>query len=114
MPASLADYYTSSKVELFNMWLDSGKDWSAVELTVERIQEQKSISKKGWVAVQGKELKKRYSTEEKWEAVKTDRKNRGLFYEDDDFPDDDDDTYLHLADDDDDDDDDDDHDDDDD
>eukprot|EP00435_Cladocopium_sp_Y103_P029566 s936_g7.t1 len=91
MPAALSDYYQSSKVELFNLWLDAGHDWSKTQMQVERVNQQKHTAQRGWVAIQGKELKKRY-TEEKWEQVKESRKKAGLYYQDDDFPDDDDDT----------------------
>ena len=88
MPVSLSEFYVTSKVELFNMWLDAEKDWDTCVLEVERIQSQRNISKRGWVAIQGKELKKRYDTEEKWEKVRADRVAKGLYYQDDDFPDD--------------------------
>ena len=92
MPNNLSDYYQSSKVELFNMWLDSGKDWQACQVVVERNQEQKNVTQRGWTAIQGKELAKRYS-KEKWEVVKQKRKAAGLYYEDEDFPGDDDVTW---------------------
>ena len=88
MPASLSEFYLTSKVELFNLWLDAEKDWEKCELQVERVQSQRNISKRGWIAVQGKELKKKYDTEEKWEKVRADRVAKGLYYQDDDFPDD--------------------------
>ena len=88
MPANLSEFYLTSKVELFNLWLDAEKDWEKCELQVERIQSQRNISKRGWIAVQGKELKKKYDTEEKWEKVRADRVAKGLYYQDDDFPDD--------------------------
>ena len=91
MPASLSEYYQSSKVELFNLWIDSGHDWNKCQLQVERINQQKNIATRGWQAIQGKELKKRY-TEEKWQQVKESRRKAGLYYEDDDFPGDEDDT----------------------
>ena len=96
MPMGLNDMYTSSKQELFSMWLDQGKDWSACSLEVERRQEQQNVAKRGWQAVQGKVLKTRYSPE-KWEQVLKSRKAQGLYYEDEDFPGDDDDPRLNQA-----------------
>ena len=82
MPAALADHYTSSKVELFNMWLEAGRDWQQVQIQVERVQQQKSIASRGWEAVQGKELKKRYNDEAKYTALINARRASGLYYED--------------------------------
>ena len=90
MPASLSDYYQSNKTDLFGLWLDAKKDWAKVQVEVTRIQEQKNTAQRGWTAVQGKVLKKRYETKEKWEKVKESRKSAGLYYPDDDFPEDDD------------------------
>ena len=87
-PVSLAETFNSQKVELFNMWLDSGKDWSRTKLQVERQNEMRNQSIKGWTAIQGKVLKEKLG-EEKWKTVLAKRKASGLFYEDDDFPGDD-------------------------
>ena len=94
MPHSLADHYSANKTELFNLWLDSGRDWSKVELSAERIQQQRSISSRGYEAIQGKELRKRYADEAKYKAVIASRRQSGMFYQDDDFPDDEEDTYF--------------------
>eukprot|EP00435_Cladocopium_sp_Y103_P028895 s2438_g7.t1 len=91
MPIQCNELFTSNKKELFNLWLDSNQDWEQCRLSVERKHQQRNIASRGWVAKQGKELKKQY-TPEKWESVKASRKNAGLYYEDDDFPGDDDDT----------------------
>ena len=85
MPCSLNSMYTSSKQELFNMWMDLGMDWSACSLEVERRHEQKSVSTKGWVAKQGKQLRALYSSE-KFDLLVSKRKEQGLYYEDPDFP----------------------------
>ncbi|CAK9102155.1 Uncharacterized protein SCF082_LOCUS47750 [Durusdinium trenchii] len=87
MPFNLSEYFTTAKNDLFNMWVDAGCNWSKCALEVERRQAEKNISKRAWKAVQGKELKKRYS-EEKWTKVKDARKSQGLFYWDEDFPED--------------------------
>ena len=94
-PIALSEFATShaNKVDLFNMWLGSGKDWSQCELLVKRKQEKKNEGVKGWEAIQGRVLKTRYTTE-KWEKLKESRKSSGLWYPDQDFPDDDDDPYL--------------------
>ena len=94
MPHSLADHFSANKTELFNLWLDSDRDWSKVELSAERIQQQKSISSRGYEAVQGKVLRKRYDDEAKYKAVIASRRQSGMFYQDDDFPDDEEDTYF--------------------
>ena len=93
MPIGLNEMYTSNKQELFSIWLDQDRDWNACTLEVERRQESQNVSKRGWKAVQGKELKAKYS-EEKWQKVLQARKAAGLFYEDEDFPGDDDDPRL--------------------
>ena len=94
-PIAVSEYATShaNKVDLFNMWLGSNRDWSQCELHVKRQQEKKNEGVKGWQAVQGSVLKTRY-TPEKWEKLKESRKASGLWYPDTDFPDDDDDPHL--------------------
>ena len=91
MPASLSEYYVSNKTELFNIWCDQGRDWSKCVLVLERRQEQKNIAQRGWVAIQGKDLQKKYATEEQYQKVIADRYSKGLYYDCEDFPDDPDD-----------------------
>lgn len=95
MPAQLADMYLASKNELFNLWVDSGMDWSKCKMEVQRQQEAKNTGKRGWKAVQAKELKLQYSAE-KFEKFKASRLASGLYYKDPDFPDDEDDLWLEL------------------
>ena len=95
MPAQLADMYLASKNELFNLWVDSGMDWSKCKMEVQRQQEAKNTGKRGWKAVQAKELKLQYSAE-KFEKFKASRLASGLYYKDPDFPDDEDDSWLEL------------------
>ena len=95
MPVQLSDMYLSSKQELFNIWVESGRDWSKCQMEVERKQEAKNIGKRGWKAIQAKELKEKYTTE-KFEKFKASRLASGLFYKDPDFPDDEDDSRLEL------------------
>ena len=85
------EYYTQNKVDCFNMWLDSGKDWDKVSLSVARIHAQHTESKRGWIAQQGKEIKKNHS-ETKAKAIFAARKAAGLWYPSDDFEDDEDET----------------------
>lgn len=66
VPANLSDYCRNNKTELFNMWLDSNKSWEEVKLKVSRKVEGTNSTKKGWEAVQGKELRKRYDDSEKY------------------------------------------------
>ena len=77
-------------------WLDNGGDWDATKVQVERTQSQKNSTVNGWRAVQGKELRPKY-TPEKFAQLVASRRAAGLFYKDDDFPDDEDDAYLTLA-----------------
>lgn len=90
VPANLSDYCRNNKTELFNMWLDSNKSWEEVKLKLSRKVEGTNSTKKGWEAVQGKELRKRYDDSEKYQKLIASRKATGMFYEDDDFPGDDD------------------------
>ena len=81
------DYFQSSKLECFNMWLDSGKDWDQVALEVERIHSNEVKAKRGWVAVQGTKLIKQRG-EEKARKIINARREQGQFYPDEDFPED--------------------------
>jgi hypothetical protein len=95
-PVSLSDYCQTNRLDLFNVWLDNGGDWDATKVQVERTQSQKNSTVNGWRAVQGKELRPKY-TPEKFAQLVASRRAAGLFYKDDDFPDDEDDAYLTLA-----------------
>jgi len=80
---------------LFNLWLDSDKNWEQTQLQVERIQSQTNEAKKGWIGVQGKTIKAQYG-EEKAKTIIASRTSSGLYYNDDLFPDDEDDS-CHLV-----------------
>lgn len=95
MPSNLADYFCTKKTECFNLWLEAGCDWDSCAMEFERLQEQKSQTKRSLKAVQGKVLKERY-TAEKWEKVKKARKDANMFYWDDDFPDDEDEAWFYV------------------
>lgn len=84
------EYYSTKKLELFNMWLDSGKSWDQTVLKVKGIHQDASTAKSGWIAMQGRDIKAKLGTD-KGEQVITSRKDAGLYYKDADFPDCDDD-----------------------
>ena len=88
VPVTVSEYCTShaNRVDMFNMWLSSDKDWSKCELLLERKMEKKNEGTKGWQAIQGRVLAEKYP-EEKWLKIKESRKASGLWYPDDDFPD---------------------------
>ena len=89
------DFFSAQKVECFNLWLDSGKSWDTVKLKVERMHAESVESTRGWVAQQGKDIRKNHS-DEKAEAIFKARKASGLWYPSEDFPDDDDDTSIIM------------------
>ena len=84
------NYFQSNKVELFNIWLDEGKNWDRTCLEVSRIQSQTNEAKKGWISMQGKDIKKQYD-EQKAKRIIESRVSAGLYYECEDFPQDEDD-----------------------
>ena len=87
------DYFQANKVELFNFWLDSNQSWDACQLHVQRSQEHENESKRGWVSVQGRDIRAKYP-EAKAKQLMDARKADGMYYEDPDFPGDDDDSWL--------------------
>jgi hypothetical protein len=97
MPASLSEYFVTNKTKLFNLWCDQGRDWAKCVLVLERKQEQRNTAQRGWVAVQGKDLKKKYATDEQYKKVIADRYSKGLYYDCEDFPDDADDPQLSFS-----------------
>lgn len=90
------DYYESNRIDLFNMWLDCDKSWDKVILEVERIHKLKSEAKRGWVAVQGKDIKRTHD-DDKAKALIASRKASGLWYPSEDFENDDDDAFSGLV-----------------
>ena len=80
----------------FQFLVDSGKSWSECKLKVQRSVEARNVATKGWKAVQGKELRKRFEDEAKFKKLVESRKQSGLFYEDADFPNDDDETRFDI------------------
>ena len=98
VPVELSEYAVnlSKKKELFNLWLDAGQDWTDTQVSLDRKLTQRNQSKRGWTAIQGKDLKKRYEDNpEKYKTVIASRRANGLFYEDADFPTDPDEPWLH-------------------
>lgn len=73
------------------MWLDSGKDWDKVTLMVERVHAAETEAKRGWIAVQGKDIKKNHDAA-KADALIQLRKTTGMWYPSEDFENDDDDA----------------------
>ena len=71
-PVSLSSNFLRNKNDLFNQWMDCGKDWTKLELVVTRKAEQLNNSKRQLRAVQGREQKAK-------KLVET-RKAAGLFY----------------------------------
>ena len=96
-PIAVSEYATThaNRVDLFNMWLQSDRDWEKCEVLVERKLEKKNQSSKGWEAFQGKVLAQKYD-EAKWNKIRESRKASGLWYQDEDFPDDDLDALFLL------------------
>ena len=90
-PVSLASYCetSSGKLDLFNLWCDSDRDWDAVKLESERRTELKNKTKKGFEAIQGKVLREKL-TAAKFAQLVASRRASGMFYEDEDFPGDED------------------------
>ena len=83
----MQDYFQQHRVELFNVWMDSGKSWDQCQLHCQRKQSHKNQSEKGWTAIKGRDLKQQMS-EEKFATLVKSRMASGLYYDDDDFPDD--------------------------
>ena len=89
-PIAISEYAVThaNKLELFNMWMDSGKSWDKCEVLLERKMEKKNEGTKGWQAIQGKVLAEQLQ-HDKWIKIRDSRKASGMWYPDDDFPDDD-------------------------
>lgn len=62
---------------------------------MERLHKQQHESKRGWITVQGKELKKSHDPDKLEKLIQL-RKSTGMWFESEDFPGDDDDTCLFL------------------
>lgn len=84
------EFYSTKRLELFNMWLDSGKSWDSTVLKVKRIHQEAAHAKSGWIAMQGRDIKAKLGNE-KGEQIMKSRKDAGLYYLDSDFPDSEDD-----------------------
>lgn len=95
-PSSLSEHFQKDKLELFNIWLDCDKDWNSCKLEVERRTACKTTAEKGWEAVQGKELRKRFQDVSKFNQLVKARKESGLCFEDEDFPGDEDEMWFWM------------------
>lgn len=97
IPCQVSEYAqtAANKTCLFGMWLDAKKDWTECSLILERTMKQQNEAEKGWCAVQGKDLKKKFEgNPDKYQKLIESRKKSGLWYPDDDFPDDDEEPKL--------------------
>ena len=90
------DFYTTNRLELFDMWLDSGKNWDSVVLQVQRKHETSHASKSGWEAKKGRTIKAEMGETKGAELIKI-RTEAGMYYTDPDFPDDDNEPYPYLV-----------------
>ena len=96
-PVQLANHLLKNKQDLFQTWMESGKDWDRVVLTVNRTNKQRNISESGWKAEQGKTIKENWKgDQQKLKQLLKSRVDSGLFYDDPDFPDDEDEICLQL------------------
>ena len=91
IPCQVSEYAQTSanKTCLFGMWLDAEKDWTKCQLLLERTLKQQNEAEKGWCAMQGHEIQKKYKNNpERAEKIMKSRRDAGLWYPDEDFPDD--------------------------
>lgn len=92
------EYFVNNRTDCFNIWLDSDKNWDSVKLHVDRLHAAQTKSKRGFIAIQGKDLKKTH-TEQKALAIISARKASGMWYASEDFEDDDDEPryeYMYV------------------
>ena len=87
------DFYQSNRIEAFNMWLDSGKSWDSLALQIQRTHQIRNRATKGWITIQGKDLKKTHEASKAQHLIEA-RKKAGLYYPSSDFPEDDDDALI--------------------
>ena len=93
-PMQLSNMLLKNKNDLFKVWMECGRNWDKVTMQVDRSIEQKNKAKSGWVAVQGKNIKKDWTgVSEKLETLLKSRFDTGMYYDDPDFPGDADETY---------------------
>ena len=77
--------YKKNKVELFNLWLDSGRDWDQTCILVERSQSNLNLNRKEWKGVKAKDLKAQFGEAKALEIIAK-RQESGMWYKDEDFP----------------------------
>ncbi|CAK9043898.1 Uncharacterized protein SCF082_LOCUS25020 [Durusdinium trenchii] len=94
-PESLRPMLKRQKTELFNLWLENGRDWDKVACVVERQTETKNLARKQWTAVQAKTLKASMPEDRFQDLIKK-RTEAGLYYKDDDYPDDELETWYYM------------------
>ena len=86
-PLDLSVYVAKSKTDLFNAWLDAGRNWDKCRMIMKRSHVNSNESLSGWIAKSGKDLVTEYG-EEKAKSLMERRYASGLYYNSDDFPDD--------------------------
>ena len=86
-PISLGPELESDQLNLFNLWLQCGKDMKKLELTVKRTAEKSDEGQQLWETMKIVDLKKLY-TEEKVKAITAKKDKAGHYDPDLEFPDD--------------------------
>lgn len=94
-PKKLTGEFKANKTDLFNVWMDSGKDWQKTELMVEGKQTNEVLSRKEMVAVKAKKIIEEYG-DEKGKALIKRRREAGLYYEDEDWPTDEMESWIYM------------------
>ena len=84
-PSKLCGEFTRNKNNLFNMWLDAGRDWTKTEILVERTHSQETLSRKQMVAKKAKDIIKEWGEKKGKELIQK-RREAGLWYADEDYP----------------------------
>ena len=92
-PASLESNKKNNRLGLFSQWLESGRDWGRVLLTIRRRVEQKTLAQRqmGWIKV-----RKLDYPEHKLQTVVNDCKRQGLWKEDKLFPKDEEEAWVMM------------------
>lgn len=81
----LSTYVAKNKVDAFNAWLDSGRNWDECKMVVTRKHSSEQESLQGWVATSGRDLVTQFG-QEKAKSLMDKRVGQGLCYDHEDFP----------------------------
>lgn len=84
-----------NKVDVFNCWLDSGRNWDECKMKVTRKHTSESESLQGWIAVNGKDLVAQYG-KDKAKTLMDKRSGQGLCYDHEDFPNDELERFYYM------------------